>query len=96
MPADAVPHFIEDGEKVSAIIAINNLRKTYPGVTALDDFSCDFSEGEVHALIGENGAGKSTLIKCIAGAITPRQRNNFSREYGILRNGLGACEITRH
>jgi len=30
-----------------------------------------FSEGEVHALLGENGAGKSTLIKVLSGAIQP-------------------------
>ena len=53
------------------ILSIRNLTKEYPGVTALDDFSIDFYEGEVHALLGENGAGKSTLIKMIAGAITP-------------------------
>jgi ribose transport system ATP-binding protein len=53
------------------ILSIKNLTKQYPGVTALDNFSMDFYEGEVHALLGENGAGKSTLIKIIAGAITP-------------------------
>jgi ribose transport system ATP-binding protein len=55
----------------SKILSIKNLTKLYPGVTALDDFSLDFYEGEVHALLGENGAGKSTLIKIIAGAIRP-------------------------
>ena len=40
-------------------------------MTALDDVSIAFKEGEVHALVGENGAGKSTFIKTIAGAIHP-------------------------
>lgn len=53
------------------ILSLKNITKQYPGVTALDDMSIDFYEGEVHALLGENGAGKSTLIKIIAGAITP-------------------------
>lgn len=53
------------------ILSLKNITKQYPGVTALDDMSIDFCEGEVHALLGENGAGKSTLIKIIAGAITP-------------------------
>lgn len=53
------------------ILSLRNIRKKYPGVTALDDVSIDFYEGEVHALLGENGAGKSTLIKAIAGAIQP-------------------------
>jgi ribose transport system ATP-binding protein len=67
---------------MSNILEIRSLRKTYPGVVALDDFSCDFREGEVHALIGENGAGKSTLIKCIAGAISPDSGT-------IAVNGIG-------
>ena len=53
------------------ILSLKNITKEYPGVTALDDVSIDFCEGEVHALLGENGAGKSTLIKIIAGAIAP-------------------------
>lgn len=40
-------------------------------MTALDDVSISFKQGEVHALVGENGAGKSTFIKTISGAIYP-------------------------
>lgn len=50
---------------------MKHITKVYPGVTALDDVSISFKEGEVHALVGENGAGKSTFIKTIAGAIHP-------------------------
>jgi ribose transport system ATP-binding protein len=56
-------------EKV--VLSLKNITKEYPGVVALNNFSLDFYEGEVHALLGENGAGKSTLIKIISGAITP-------------------------
>ncbi len=52
-------------------LELRNITKKYPGVTALDDVSIAFKEGEVHALVGENGAGKSTFIKTIAGAIHP-------------------------
>ncbi|MCM8710312.1 sugar ABC transporter ATP-binding protein [Clostridium sp. SYSU_GA19001] len=55
----------------NVILSLRNITKEYPGVVALNDFSLDFYEGEVHALLGENGAGKSTLIKIISGAITP-------------------------
>ena len=55
----------------TTILTIRNITKTYPGVTALDDFSMEFKQGEIHALLGENGAGKSTLIKIISGAIEP-------------------------
>ena len=52
-------------------LSLNHIRKTYPGVVALDDVSIDFPQGEVHALVGENGAGKSTFIKVLSGAIEP-------------------------
>ena len=52
------------------VLSLKNITKRYPGVLALNQVSIDFTEGEVHALLGENGAGKSTLIKAIAGAIT--------------------------
>ena len=55
----------------NTILSVRNIVKTYPGVIAINHFSMDVREGEVHALIGENGAGKSTLIKTLSGAITP-------------------------
>ncbi|MBT3320038.1 MAG: sugar ABC transporter ATP-binding protein [Clostridia bacterium] len=36
-------------------------------VVALDNVTCSFESGSVHAIIGKNGSGKSTLIKIIAG-----------------------------
>lgn len=51
----------------NTIIEMRNIRKTFPGVVALDDASLTIREGEIHALMGENGAGKSTIIKCLTG-----------------------------
>ncbi len=51
------------------VIDVEGVRKTYPGVTALDDARLRVRSGEVHGLVGENGAGKSTLIKILAGSV---------------------------
>src|SRR5829696_9993595 len=53
------------------MLQIRNVSKFFPGVTALDNVSLDFTPGEVHAIVGENGAGKSTLIKIICGIYMP-------------------------
>ena len=55
------------------LLELHNITKRYPGVTALDNVSISFREGEVHALVGENGAGKSTFIKTISGAVQPNE-----------------------
>ncbi len=49
-------------------LQMQHIRKTFPGVTALDDAGFDLRKGEVHILLGENGAGKSTLMKILSGA----------------------------
>ncbi|MDO5093674.1 MAG: sugar ABC transporter ATP-binding protein [Propionibacteriaceae bacterium] len=53
------------------ILRMSNIRKTFPGVVALDDVDLDVRSGTVHALMGENGAGKSTLMKCLIGMYKP-------------------------
>lgn len=58
-------------DDIGEVLRLEGITKMYPGVTALNQISLEFQEGEVHALMGENGAGKSTLIKVISGAVTP-------------------------
>ena len=66
---------IYKGEKTpmeaNTLLSLQNIVKSYSGVTVLHDVSLDIKKGEVHSLVGANGAGKSTLIKTISGAISP-------------------------
>ncbi|OOO27877.1 D-xylose ABC transporter ATP-binding protein [Agrobacterium salinitolerans] len=61
---------LENTER-DGLLAIEGIRKEFPGVVALDDVRLRVRPGTVHALMGENGAGKSTLMKIIAGIYQP-------------------------
>ncbi|MYQ39446.1 ribose transport system ATP-binding protein [Streptomyces sp. LamerLS-316] len=60
------------------LLRIEGVRKTFPGVVALDSVDFDLRSGEVHVLLGENGAGKSTLIKMLSGAYRPDRGRIFA------------------
>lgn len=53
------------------LLKATGIRKTYPGVVALDHIDLTLEPGKVHILAGENGAGKSTLIKTLSGLVRP-------------------------
>lgn len=55
----------------NSIIQVNNLRKTYGSLVAVDGISFEVFEGEIFGMVGPNGAGKTTTIECIEGLRFP-------------------------
>lgn len=51
------------------IIEIENLKKSFKTVKAVNDISFKVKEGELFAFLGVNGAGKSTTINIISGIL---------------------------
>jgi branched-chain amino acid transport system ATP-binding protein len=53
------------------ILEVRNLSKHFGGITAVNNFSLQITEGETLGLIGPNGAGKTTLFNIITGFTKP-------------------------
>jgi ribose transport system ATP-binding protein len=73
------------GDRTPAL-EMRGIRKTFPGVVALDAVDLTVEAGDVHMLLGENGAGKSTLMKILAGA--------YRKDAGDIRLNGKAVEIS--
>ncbi|MEX1108501.1 MAG: ATP-binding cassette domain-containing protein, partial [Dongiaceae bacterium] len=52
-------------------VEIAHLCKHYDSVTALDDVSIAFEDGEFFGLLGPSGSGKTTLLRALAGFVIP-------------------------
>lgn len=67
------------------IISLEGVSKSFGGLKAVDDVTCNLAEGIVTALIGPNGAGKSTIINLITGVFLPTS--------GVVK--LGDIDVSR-
>ena len=54
-----------------ALLEVQNLVKTFGGLTATNNVNFSVSENTVHSIIGPNGAGKSTFLNQLIGALKP-------------------------
>ncbi|MEM0949727.1 MAG: ATP-binding cassette domain-containing protein [Pseudomonadota bacterium] len=53
------------------LLELDDIRKEFGQVIALDGVSFSVQPGQCHCLLGDNGAGKSTLIKVMSGVHGP-------------------------
>ena len=64
----ADPHKrVPPSAEAPAILECNGVRKTFGGITAIQDISLTLRDGEILGLIGHNGAGKTTFFDCVSG-----------------------------
>ena len=78
------------------LISVNNLKKSFGGLKAVDVQDLSFKEGELTSIIGPNGAGKTTFFDLISGfqdadsgSIFLKDKNiSNAQPYKIARMGM--------
>ncbi|XP_057774796.1 ABC transporter F family member 5-like [Salvia miltiorrhiza] len=60
---------------ISSGVRLENVSKSYKGVTVLKDINWEVKKGEKVGLVGVNGAGKTTQMRIIAGLEEPDSGN---------------------
>lgn len=68
-----------------SLLHMENICKSFNGISVLKNVQLTVEEGEVHALLGENGAGKSTLMNILTGTI-PFDSGKIDFAGNILKN----------
>jgi ABC-2 type transport system ATP-binding protein len=72
------------------VIEVEQLRKVYGDLVAVDGASFVANSGEIFGLLGPNGAGKSTTIGCICGLLTPAAGRVRVLGHDVVRDGRAA------
>lgn len=72
------------------MLTVNNLKKSFGDVTALDGLSFTAKDGEITGILGPNGAGKTTCLRTIYGLLKPDEGNVAIDEFEVATDTLEA------
>ena len=67
------------------IIEVQDLKKIFDDVRAVDGISFKIRRGELFSLLGPNGAGKSTTIRMLTTVLKPTSGNARISEYSLIK-----------
>ena len=69
------------------MLQLEHVKKSYDGVTILEDISLDIEDGEIVSILGPSGCGKTTLLNLILGTVRADKGQ-------ILYNGEDLTDIS--
>jgi ABC-2 type transport system ATP-binding protein len=72
------------------MIEVEQLRKSYGELIAVDSVSFTAHPGGIFGLLGPNGAGKTTTIGCISGLLMPSAGHVKVMGHDVVREGTAA------
>ncbi|MGB8225393.1 MAG: ATP-binding cassette domain-containing protein, partial [Sedimentisphaerales bacterium] len=70
------------------MIKINELRKRFGPIVAVDGVSFEVEKGQVLGFLGPNGAGKSTVMRMLACFLRPDSGTAQICGFDILKNPI--------
>lgn len=76
-------------------IIIEDLKKSYGNVLAVDGISLEVQQGEMFGLVGPDGAGKTTTIRILCGLLNPDEGSasvlgmDLSKNKNKIKNEIG-------
>ena len=72
---------------------VENLKKVFGGLMAVNEVSFTLNQGEISSIIGPNGAGKTTLFNLLTGHLKPDSGAVYFKDLEIT--GLAPSRICR-